>query len=123
SAGTPRAGRFRSVGPDRRGPGRSPRPAPAVRRRARSAISRPRRSPMATPAVTEQQVLEALRPIIDPDFGRSIVDLGFVKNLRIDGARVSFDIELTTPACPVKAEFERAAPQRAAALGRVRAEP
>jgi ATP-binding protein involved in chromosome partitioning len=61
-------------------------------------------------------VLEALRPIVDPDFGKSIVDLGFVKNVRIDGGRVSFAIELTTPACPVKAEFERAARERVAAL-------
>jgi ATP-binding protein involved in chromosome partitioning len=66
--------------------------------------------------VTSEQVLDALRPIIDPDFGRSIVDLGFVKQLRIDGERVSFDIELTTPACPVKAEFERAARERVGAL-------
>ena len=65
---------------------------------------------------TESGVLEALRPIIDPDFGRSIVDLGFVKNLEIEGGRVSFAIELTTPACPVKAEFERAARERVAAL-------
>ncbi|RIL04991.1 MAG: chromosome partitioning protein, partial [Proteobacteria bacterium] len=69
---------------------------------------------MATP--TEQDVLAALRPIVDPDFGRSIVDLGFIKNLRIDGGRVAFDIELTTPACPVKAEFERSARERVAAL-------
>ncbi|MEN8185222.1 MAG: Mrp/NBP35 family ATP-binding protein, partial [Myxococcota bacterium] len=47
---------------------------------------------------------------------RSIVDLGFVKNLAIDGSRVCFDIELTTPACPVKAEFERAARERVGAL-------
>lgn len=67
-------------------------------------------------AITEQDVLGALRPIVDPDFGRSIVDLGFIKNLRIDGARVAFDIELTTPACPVKAEFERAARERVGAL-------
>lgn len=67
-------------------------------------------------AVTEQDVLGALRPIVDPDFGRSIVDLGFIKNLRIEGARVSFDIELTTPACPVKAEFEKAARERVGAL-------
>ena len=67
-------------------------------------------------AVTEQDVLGALRPIVDPDFGRSIVDLGFIKNLRIDGARVAFDIELTTPACPVKAEFEKAARERVGAL-------
>jgi ATP-binding protein involved in chromosome partitioning len=65
---------------------------------------------------TESEVFEALRPIVDPDFGKSIVDLGFVRNLRIDGGRVSFDIELTTPACPVKAEFERAARERVAAL-------
>jgi ATP-binding protein involved in chromosome partitioning len=65
---------------------------------------------------TESDVLEALRPIVDPDFGKSIVELGFVKNLSIDGARVAFDIELTTPACPVKAEFERQARENVAAL-------
>jgi ATP-binding protein involved in chromosome partitioning len=70
--------------------------------------------------VSERDVLEALRPIVDPDFGKSIVDLGFVKNLRIDGGRVAFDIELTTPACPVKAEFEKAARDRVAALPGVR---
>ena len=66
--------------------------------------------------VNEGDVLEALRPIIDPDFGKSIVDLGFIKELAVDGGRVSFAIELTTPACPVKAEFERAARERVSAL-------
>jgi ATP-binding protein involved in chromosome partitioning len=75
---------------------------------------------MATPSPTPEQVLAALRPIVDPDFGKSIVDLGFVKNLAIAEGRVSFDIELTTPACPVKAEFERAARERVAALPGVR---
>ncbi len=67
-------------------------------------------------AVTEEQVVDALRPIVDPDFNKSIVDLGFVKNVQIEGDRVAFDIELTTPACPVKAEFERAARERVQAL-------
>jgi ATP-binding protein involved in chromosome partitioning len=67
-------------------------------------------------SISEQQILEALRPIVDPDFNKSIVELGFVKNVRIDGGRVDFDIELTTPACPVKAEFERAARERVQAL-------
>jgi ATP-binding protein involved in chromosome partitioning len=58
-------------------------------------------------------------PIIDPDFGRSIVDLGFVKNIRFEGGAVSFDIELTTPACPVKEEFEREARERVSALAGV----
>src|SRR5262245_18872829 len=68
------------------------------------------------PRLDEAAVLDALRPIVDPDFGKSIVDLGFVKELRIEGGRVEFAIELTTPACPVKAEFERAARERVAAL-------
>src|SRR5512134_2356016 len=53
--------------------------------------------------VTEAQIREALRPIIDPDFGRSIVDLGFVRDVAIDGGRVAFRIVLTTPACRVMA--------------------
>jgi ATP-binding protein involved in chromosome partitioning len=52
--------------------------------------------------VTESSVLGALTAIKDPDLNRDIVSLGFVKNLRIDGGRVAFSIELTTPACPVK---------------------
>jgi ATP-binding protein involved in chromosome partitioning len=71
------------------------------------------------PPVTEAAVLDALRPIVDPDFGKSIVDLGFVKNIRIAGGRVSFDIELTTPACPVKEEFQRTARERVSALAGV----
>ena len=43
-----------------------------------------------------------LAEYMDPDLRRDIVSLGFVKNLTIDGGTVAFDIELTTPACPVK---------------------
>jgi ATP-binding protein involved in chromosome partitioning len=53
-------------------------------------------------AVTENNVLDALRSVRDPDLHRDIVALKFVKDLRIDDGRVSFTIELTTPACPVK---------------------
>ena len=74
---------------------------------------------MPNPSVTETDVLEALRPIIDPDFGKSIVDLGFIKNLQIDGGDVRFDIELTTPACPVKAEFEKTARERVSSINGV----
>src|SRR6476469_9327713 len=59
--------------------------------------------------VTEQQVLDALRQIKDPDLHKDIVTLGFIKDLKIDGGNVSFRIVLTTPACPVKAEMESAA--------------
>lgn len=58
-------------------------------------------------------MLSALRRIIDPDFGEDIVSCGFVKSLNIDPATgaVSFTLELTTPACPVKDQFKREATQ------------
>lgn len=64
---------------------------------------------MADSKVTEQQVLEALSKIIDPDLHRDIVSLGFVKDIKICGGNVAFTIELTTPACPVKEQFKQAA--------------
>ena len=49
-----------------------------------------------------ESVLSALKVVVDPDLRRDIVSLGFVKNLAIEKGHVSFTIELTTPACPVK---------------------
>ena len=60
-------------------------------------------------------VLNALRVVVDPDIRKDIVTLGFVKNLAIENGRVSFTIELTTPACPVKDQL------RDQAAGAVRA--
>ncbi len=66
--------------------------------------------------VTEAQVLDALRKIQDPDLGRDIVSLDFVKNLNIEGGNVSFTIELTTPACPVKEMFKTQATEHVSAI-------
>ena len=66
--------------------------------------------------VTEQNILQALSGIIDPDFNKDIVSLGFVKNIKINEGGVSFDIELTTPACPVKGEFQRQAREAVATI-------
>ena len=52
--------------------------------------------------ITEPQILKALGVVQDPDLHRDIVSLGFVKNIKIEGEKISFDVELTTPACPVK---------------------
>ncbi|HNR30206.1 MAG TPA: P-loop NTPase [Candidatus Hydrogenedentes bacterium] len=57
----------------------------------------------------EKEVLDALRHIIDPDLGRDIVSLGFVKNVRIQDGDVALTLELTTPACPVKERFREEA--------------
>ncbi len=70
--------------------------------------------------LNEQLVLDSLRHIIDPDFKKDIVTLGFVKNIKISGADVVFDIVLTTPACPVKEEFRSQAEKAVIALDGVR---
>ena len=51
------------------------------------------------------RVLRVLKQVIDPDLKSDIVSLGFVKNIKLEGRTVSFDVELTTPACPVKDQF------------------
>ena len=66
--------------------------------------------------VTEDRVLSVLRTMIDPDLHKDIVSLGFVKDVEINDGQVGFTIELTTPACPVKAEFEEQAKQLVGAL-------
>ena len=71
------------------------------------------------PAVSEAAVLNALKSVTDPDLGRDIVSLGFVKNLTIDGGRVAFVVELTTPACPVKDQMREQARAAVSALGGV----
>ena len=66
--------------------------------------------------ITENDVLEALKVVSDPDLRRDIVSLGFVKNLEIADGAVSFSIELTTPACPVKDQMRDEAQAAVAAL-------
>ena len=53
-------------------------------------------------ALEQSGVLDALKVVQDPDLHKDIVSLGFIKELNISGGRVSFSIELTTPACHVK---------------------
>lgn len=55
---------------------------------------------------SKELILEGLKAVIDPDFQKNIVELGFVENLEIEpSGHVSFDLVLTTPACPVKEQF------------------
>jgi ATP-binding protein involved in chromosome partitioning len=57
--------------------------------------------------LNQEQVLAALRTVVDPELLRDIVSLGMVKDLRVDGANVDVTVELTTPACPLKEVIEK----------------
>ncbi len=53
-------------------------------------------------SVTQDQVLDALRRVQDPDLHKDIVTLGFITKNEVKGGTVEVTINLTTPACPVK---------------------
>lgn len=52
--------------------------------------------------ITTTQIEMALGHVNDPDLGRSLTELGMIENIKVDGLKVSFDLVLTTPACPMK---------------------
>lgn len=56
--------------------------------------------------ITTEAVLDALRTVQDPELGQDLVSLDMIRNIRIDGERVSFTVVLTTPACPLGMEFQ-----------------
>ncbi|MBE9207591.1 Mrp/NBP35 family ATP-binding protein [Nostoc sp. LEGE 06077] len=49
-----------------------------------------------------RSVLEVLRPVQDPELRKSLVELNMIRNVNIDGGKVSFTLVLTTPACPLR---------------------
>ena len=59
------------------------------------------------PTVTHDQIIEALRPVQDPELHRSIVDLGMVRDVKIgkDG-KISVQIALTIAGCPLRNEIQ-----------------
>jgi ATP-binding protein involved in chromosome partitioning len=58
------------------------------------------------PAATEDAVIEALRPVQDPELHRSIVDLKMVRSVELNLPEVNILIALTIPGCPLKAEIQ-----------------
>jgi ATP-binding protein involved in chromosome partitioning len=58
------------------------------------------------PTLTADAVMAALATVQEPELGGNLVSRNMVKDLAIDGTKVSFTIELTTPACPLKDEIE-----------------
>jgi len=58
--------------------------------------------------ITKEQVLKALSNVEDPDFKKDLVTLNMIKDIEITPDTLSFSVELTTPACPMKEHLERA---------------
>jgi ATP-binding protein involved in chromosome partitioning len=58
--------------------------------------------------ITEEAVLKALTNVDDPDLGKDLVTLNMIKDIVIQEKQVSFTVELTTPACPMKDMIKKA---------------
>jgi metal-sulfur cluster biosynthetic enzyme len=52
--------------------------------------------------VTERDILESLRTVVDPELGVNIVDLGLVYRVKIAGSRLAIVMTMTSPACPLR---------------------
>ncbi len=58
--------------------------------------------------VTKEQILNALSYVEEPDLKKDLVTLNMIQNIEIEGQKISFDVILTTPACPLKDHIEHA---------------
>jgi metal-sulfur cluster biosynthetic enzyme len=71
----------------------------------------------AVPTLTDEQVkektediLEALRDVVDPELGINVVDLGLIYGVLLDGPdRATLDMTLTSAACPLTDVIEEQA--------------
>ena len=64
---------------------------------------------MTAKELTREAVLEALGKVNDPEIGRDLVSLNMIDKVKVDGSKVSFTVNLTTPACPLKNEIKSSA--------------
>ncbi len=74
-----------------------------------------------TPIVTEEQVMAALDNVPEPELGGSLVSHNMIKDVKITDGVVSFAVELTTPACPLKSQIQESAQAAVQALPGVKA--
>ena len=56
--------------------------------------------------VTEEDVRESLKNVIDPELNINIVDLGLIYEIEVDGDHVDILMTLTTPGCPLHGVFD-----------------
>ena len=57
--------------------------------------------------MNEKQIIKALSKVNDPDLKKDLVSLNMIKNISIDNNVISFEIVLTTPACPLKEQIKK----------------
>ena len=50
---------------------------------------------------SEAEVRSALKEVMDPELGISLIDLGLIYEVKVEGKKVVVQMTFTTPACPM----------------------
>lgn len=58
--------------------------------------------------VSQEQILKALSQVVEPDLGKDLVSLNMIEDLSVEDNKISFSVNLTTPACPLKDHIKNA---------------
>jgi ATP-binding protein involved in chromosome partitioning len=56
--------------------------------------------------ITQEIILQALGTVQDPDLKKDLVTLKMIKDVKVEGNKISFQVVLTTPACPLKEKIK-----------------
>ncbi len=56
--------------------------------------------------MNNEQIINALKTVMDPDLRKDVITLGMIEDIVIEGSKVSFKLVLTTPACPLKDQMK-----------------
>lgn len=70
--------------------------------------------------ISQQTILDALRPVMDPEIGMSVVDLGMIREIAIEEDTVEIKMVLTAPFCPLAGLITDQVRQAAAAVAGVK---
>jgi len=68
---------------------------------------------------TKEQILAALGTVQEPELHDDLVSLNMIRELKVEGGKVSFSIMLTTPACPLRGQIQKEAEQAVMSVGGV----
>jgi ATP-binding protein involved in chromosome partitioning len=73
-----------------------------------------------TNQITKEAILAALSKVQEPELHQDLVTLNMIRELEIQGDKVSFTVMLTTPACPLRGKIESEARQAVMSVGGVK---
>ncbi|MBU2617481.1 MAG: metal-sulfur cluster assembly factor [Euryarchaeota archaeon] len=67
--------------------------------------------------VSKNEVEEALKEVMDPELGVSLVDLNLIKDITIEGDVVRIKMTLTSPFCPLSGYIVNQVKEKVESLG------